>query len=379
MGNIGRLVCVSVPFVLTVLSLIALLIPALAGVSNKSLYSFRVDLSGFSISPDSVTSLVTRRDIFDTLGGLGDDISNSLDNLPDNLSDYIKEKLGDGVGTAVDGAVSANGGSGQNITLGDIGLYEVYEISVWGYCSETANGTDRSCTKPKMNWANDMNATFLHELSDAFVDTFGEGSEIPDEVFDALDVFKRVSRWTQIVFIVALAALGLQVVIGLFSVCTRIASCLCFLIAGISSAATIAAASLATATSSVVVGVIESTESLAGAKGKINTTFLALVWISVAFALAAGATWLVTICCCAPDKSSRRSKHADGEKGFHSSSYIPLKDPNEPYHNGGARNSYYNSSHPTPNPRSDLAYEPYSHRSTSAHGALDTSYSGGHH
>lgn len=229
-----------------------------------------------------------------------------------------------------------------------------------------------------MNWAEDhLDTSFIDEITKAF----GADFKMPEEISTALDVFKKVSYWTQIVFIIALVSLAAQVIVGLFSVCTRIASCLCFLIAGISTAAVIAAAALSTATASVVIGAIEGTSAFGGAKGSINTSYLGLVWVSVAFALGASISWLVTICCCAPDKSSRRSKnkHGDGEKGFPESSYQPLQDPNnDAYGHGGngngggfthgnTRNSYYNASQSSHgggvnNPRSDLAYEPYSHR-----------------
>lgn len=370
MGNIGRLICVSVPFILTALSLITLLIACLAGVSNKDLYQFKVDLSEFSVNPDSIASLIEGRDIVDDVGGAISEGAGDLGDIPDDL----KGQAGDIVDDVTGGA------SGKNITFETLGLHELYEVSVWGFCSAKADGTGRDCTKPKMNWAEDaLDTSFIEEITKAF----GSDFEMPEEVSTALDVFKKVSRWTQIVFIIALVSLAAQIIIGSFSVCTRIASCLCFLIAGISTTAVIAAAALSTVTSSVVVGAVEGTSTFGGAKGSINTSYLALVWVSVAFALGASISWLVTICCCAPDKSSRRSKkHADhGEKGFPESSYQPLQDPNDVYGHGGngggfahgnTRNSYYNTSQSSyggpqypvggNNPRSDLAYEPYSHR-----------------
>jgi hypothetical protein len=356
MGKVGRYFCVAVPFILTILSIIFLLVAALSGVTNKDLFMFEIDLSELSISTDSIQSLINSRalngrDILDDIGGAAGDI------------------LGDDQG----------GDSGSSITPSDLGLDDVYKVSVWGYCKQKSGDDDAECTKPKMNWANEaLDTSFIEDISEAL----GSDFEIPEEIKSALNTFKTVSRWTQIVFIIALAALGAQIIVGTFSACTRIASCICFLIAGLSTVATIAAAGLSTATAAVIVGALEGSSEMYGAKGEMNTGFLALVWIAVAFAIGAACFWLITICCCSPDRSSRRerrnAKHADNEKGFAATSYEPLQDPNDPYHHG-TNNSYnnyssqasnnapsfyeqpYHSQYPS-HGRSDMAYEPYSHR-----------------
>lgn len=349
MGKVGRFVCVAVPFILTVLSIIFLLVAALSGVTNKSLFMFEIDLSELSVDTNDINSLINSR----SLGGR---------DILDDVSDAFG---GGGDGDDTEAAADATG-SKDGVTPADLGLNEIYKVSVWGYCSEKSDGDDEKCTKPKMDWAKDeLDTAFIEDISKAL----GSDFKIPDEITTALDTFKTVSRWTQIVFIIALAALAAQIIVGVFSVCTRIASCLCFLIAGVSTVAAIAAAALSTATATVIVGAIEGS-NFHGAKGSINTSFLALVWVAVAFAIGAAVSWLVTICCCAPDKSSRRShknRGGDNEKGFTSSAYQPLQDPQADAYGHGANNDYYNSSYngaqPYPNNgRSDMAYEPYSHR-----------------
>lgn len=357
MGRAGRYVCVAVPFILTVLAIIFLLVATLSGVTNKQLFMFEIDLTELSISTDSIKSLIDSRSLD---GAHGIDARDILNDIGDTI-----------------GGDSA--GSGKGVTPSDIGLDDIYKISVWGYCSEGSNNKDAKCTKPKMGWADDaLDTSFIEDISKAL----GSDFEMPKEIESALDTFKTVSKWTQIVFIIALAALGAQIIVGLFSACTRIASCLCFLIAGLSTIATIAAAALSTATAAVIVGALEGSSEVYGAKGRMNKGFLALVWIAVAFAVSAAVFWLATICCCAPDHSSRRerrkAKHAEREKGYASSSYEPLQDPNDPYSHGGNNGHFgsHGSQHNAPsfyeqpyattqyphNGRSDMAYEPYSHR-----------------
>lgn len=360
MGKVGRFVCVSVPFILTVLSIIFLLVAALSGVTNKSLYMFEIDLSELSIDKNDINSLINSR----ALGAR------------DILDDVGEAFGGGGDGSDAADAVADATGASDGITPADLGLNELYKVSVWGYCSEKSDGDDEKCTKPKMDWAKDeLDTAFIEDISKAL----GSDFKIPDEIKTALDTFKTVSKWTQIVFIIALAALAAQIIVGVFSVCTRIASCLCFIIAGVSTVAAIAAAALSTATATVIVGAIEGSD-FHGAKGSVNTSFLALVWVAVACAIGAAMSWLVTICCCAPDKSSRRShknRGGDNEKGFTSSAYQPLQDPQSEAYGHGAnsghgQNDYYSSAYNSPsfngaqpypnNGRSDMAYEPYSHR-----------------
>jgi len=337
MANVGRFFCVALPFILTLISLILLLIAGLSGVTNKSLYMFQVDVSELQISPDSIKTLINGRDIV-------------ARDIVDDVTDFVTGNTGN------------SGGSGSNITAGDLGLPDHYNIGLWGFCTTDDNGADRKCTKPKYNWAaSTLNTTII----DKFNSYAGGAIEIPDKVSSAIDAFVTVSRWTQIVFIAALAALAVQIFVGLFATCTRIASCITFLVAGVSSVAVLAAASLSTATAVIIVGAIKGTATIYGADASFNGTYLGLVWASAAFALGAGFFWLFTICCCAPDHTSRRrtKRGADSEKAVPTGAYQPLQDPHD-----YSRNSYYNQqayatpAFPNNAQRSDMAYEPYSHR-----------------
>ncbi|PKS08212.1 hypothetical protein jhhlp_005154 [Lomentospora prolificans] len=334
MANVGRFFCVALPFILTLMSLILLLVAGLSGITNKSLYMFQADVSELSISTDAIKSLLNGRDL-------------EARNIVDEVTDFI--------------GGNDSSSSGTNITAGDLGLADHYNVGLWGFCTTDADGSNRKCTKAKYNWAaSTLNTTIL----DKFNDVAGDVIEIPDEVSHAINAFVTVSRWTQIVFIAAFAALAVQLLVGLFATCTRIASCITFLVAGISTVIVIAAASLSTATSVIIVGAIKSTAMIYGADAHFNGTYLGLVWASAAFAIGAGFFWLFTICCCAPDHTKRRSKRSgDSEKAMATGAYQPLQDPRD-YN----RNSYYNQqtyatpAYPNTAQRSDMAYEPYSHR-----------------
>ncbi|UNI23478.1 hypothetical protein JDV02_009296 [Purpureocillium takamizusanense] len=329
--GVGRFFCVALPLILTIGAIISLLVATLSGVvHNNNLFVFSVDVSDLSINPANF--------------------------------DNIANKLGS----------RANNAQTSNITAGNLGLDQVYEVSLWGYCSKDKDGK-RNCIKGRFDWAShELNTTWIEE----FGSTAGVKINLPTEVKDALKAFRTVTKWTEVTFIIALVALGIELFVGIFSNCSRVVSCLTWLVASITAVLVGAAAGLATAMATIVVGTVESTAKFYGVKGTVGTRFLAAVWIATAFAIGAAFFWLFTICCCKPEHRSRSakrgSKHDDGEKLLPTRGYAPLTSDHEmsggfynPNQQGQQFGHNYSSQpprYPGGNGRSDLAYEPYSHR-----------------
>lgn len=366
MANFGRFVCVLVPFALTLGSLIALLVAGLAGVADKSLYMFQVNTTNLQFSPLDAASII--KDFTNVNGKSVED--HVKDNIPDNLKDKIPDNVKDVIPDEIKDIIPRSpnfhnpellgkAASGTNVTGTDLGLADLYDVGIWGYCYTHRNGT-RDCTKPKFNWAESvLNATAGDIKS--LITLTGQNITLSKEVSDAITAFSTVARWTQIVFVIACIATGVALFFGIFANCSRIFSCVTFIIAAFATVSVCAAAALSTAMAVVVVGTVEATAKLYGVEGSFNVKFLAAVWIAAAFAIAAGFFWLFTICCCAPDRSggrsSRRSKNADGEKLLHGP-YQPLG--NEHGYQGGSYPQYSAPQSYGP-PKADVAYEPYSH------------------
>lgn len=324
--GVGRFFCVALPFALTVGSIIFLLVGALAGVTDKSLYIFRLDVSDLSIDSSSVDSIIS-----------------SLESR--GLHDRATED--------------------SNITASDLGLANVYDVSLWGYCY-TDQKNKRHCVKPKFNWASEA-------LNTSYIENFGSAAgvdiDLPDDIKSALKAFRYVTKWTEVAYIIAFVALAVEIVLGIFANCSRLVSCCTWIIAAVAAVLVIAAAALSTAMAAVVVGAVEASAKVYGVTGKINTTFLAVVWIAAAFAIGAKIFWIWTICCCAPERrsgSSRKNRNSDGEKLLSGSSYAPLGNDHEMtsgnYYNQNQSQSQYGAPRYPSGARSDLAYEPYSHR-----------------
>lgn len=388
----------ALPLILCIAAIIALLYAVLAGVSHRNLNMFSVDLSNLTIDASDASDLIQGLDV-SKLGNLGDNIENEIkEKLPEGTSlDDLKSKLPDGTtlddlkdmlpdGSSLDNididSLLNNNGKARRvvaarqegvITAASLGLGVKYEVNLWGYCRVDSNG-DRNCTSPEWDWAS---KTFNTTVLDTLADQTGLNITLPDELHDALNVFKPVTKWTQIGFCISLVALAIEFVIGIFANCTRVISCLVWLWAGVTTVLVIATAALATVTASVVVGAIESVGHKYNAKASVDTSFLATIWIGAGFSIAAGLFWIFTICCCKPESRQERKARQgfnEGEKflpGSQRGGYGRLGDDNE-MHGGLSRSPQpspgfspaYNYGGPQypQNARSDLAYEPYTTR-----------------
>lgn len=329
----------ALPFILCAASLIALLVAGLAGVADKSLYMFQVNTTDLSISPLSISSVLNSR------------------------SPEPNPQFHDVVGILTDATDSATGtkadtASGGNVTAADLGLYNIYDVGLWGYCYTTQNGT-RDCTKPAFNWAETALNKTTGDIK-TLITLAGKNVTLPSGITDAITAFGTVSRWTQITFVIAYVALAVELFFGIFANCSRAFSCITFIIAAVATVAVCSAAALATATSVVVVGAVEGTARFYGVGGSFNTRYLAAVWIAAAFAIGAGFFWLFTICCCKPDHKSRRGRSGgDGEK-LMQGPYQPIGDQNG-YQGSRFSQPYAGQPQSYGPPQRDVAYEPYSH------------------
>lgn len=340
--GVGRFFCVALPFALTVGSIIFLLVGALAGVADKSLYLFRIDVTDLSINPANTSSIIEN--------------ITSRDHRIDTRDNHVD--------TRDHHQVETRATQESNITASDLGLGKVYDIALWGYCW-TDQKDKRHCTKAKFDWAKSaLNTSYIEHFGSAA----GREIDLPDELKNALKAFRYGAKWTEVAYIVAFIALAAEIVLGIFANCSRVMSCCTWIISGLAAALVIAAASLSSAMGLVVVAAIKASAKWYGVKGKINTTFFSAVWIAAAFALAASMFWIWTICCCAPERrpsSNRKNRRSDGEKLLPSTGYAPLGNDHEMtsgnYYNQNQSQSQYGASR-SGGARSDLAYEPYSHR-----------------
>lgn len=284
MVSVRRVFCVAVPLVLLAASIICLLISGLTGVSSNDLYLFRVNLTELEVDPVSASSLISK------LGG-----SNDTASLVDSAST-------------------------TKITASDLGLANIYDISLWGYCYLPETG-DRICSKAMFDWASYyLNATSLEANGSASATEV----ELPAELTSSLKVFKKLTKWAEVVFIIAMGALGIEIFFGFFTACSTAISCCTWIFATFASVAVCCYAVMVTAISAIVVGAIEASAKWYGVKASMNTSFLAVTWVGAALSLAATLFWLFTICCCKPKNRPHDCNRKSTEKIMGPASYTPI-------------------------------------------------------
>lgn len=389
----GRFACVALPLALTIASIVCLLIAMLGGIVDKNMSLFEVRTQNLSISSSSLQNLadtITRRDIDLSAIGLGKintdnlsvaditakikaagatgidnveqlaqdikdgkttDVSDILNNASGDLKDKISSKIDDAIG-------------GTNLTAKNLNLADYYKVSLWGYCSWKDG--NRNCTKASFDWASSkLNDTaYTAVISDT-----GVTVNLPKDVKAALKTFGTVSKWTQVVYIVAIIAAATELIFGLFAICSRIGSCCTYIVAAIATTAIICASVLATVLASVTTGAIKATAKAYSVDATINTNYLVATWAAAAFSLGAGLFWLFTICCCAPsDKKKKSSGSSRGFAGFgkgkgHGDTEKLIPGGSGYSRVGDDHHTEYRGSVPMKNvhPQRAAAYEPYNH------------------
>ena len=380
----GRFACVALPLALTIASIVCVLVAMLAGVTDKNLGLFEIETKNLSLSESSLENLigsVTRRspvpiDI--------DDILKNIDTSKLNVDEIVQKIKDSGVAGANDIAAKVQSGGkdalnnlvsdakasgtqaidnlGATITAKDLGLADYYRVSMWGYCSWTDG--KRTCTQPQFDWASkELNQS----SSESFVSPSGRKISLPEEMRGSLKAFRYVSKWTQIVYIVALVSTAVELVFGIFAICSRIGSCCTSIVCAIATTALIAASILATVQASVVVGAVKTSAKAYNVQGSLSTKFLGFTWAAVAFSLGAGLFWMFTTCCCGSDSKSSKGKGGWGKRSSHNDSEKLIPGTTRGYQRvGDDHATAYQGQSGMPmhsvQPHRTGAYEPYSHR-----------------
>ncbi|KAI1431777.1 SUR7 protein [Xylaria sp. CBS 124048] len=361
MGRGGRFICVAMPFILTIASIIAFLVVGLTGITSHDLFVFRIDLSNLTINAG---------DLQDFLKDVGSHLAENATGQHLAVRSPIEwhefSVLDDAKANAGSVENTLNDLANINITASELGLGAIYDFTLWDFCVTPQDGK-KNCTKAQFDWAS-------HQLNTSWVEKLGSEAgfnvTIPKDINDGLNLYKTITKWTEVVFIIALIALVLELITGLFSLGSRGVSCLTWFISGLATTAVVATAVLLTVTGSIVIGVIEAAAHKFDIKTSLNTTFLAVLWLSAGLAIFGGFMWLLSACCCKPEsRSNKRSSLGDKEKLIPGGSYAPLGEhstyaplehnPSQGY-NGGY-NAYGFGGPQRGGARSDLAYEPYSH------------------
>lgn len=251
-----------------------------------------------------------------------------------------------------------------NTLQDDSTIADFYDIGLWGYCQ--GNVTDSkttvtSCTNPKAEYY--FNPSSVLGVSESELE-----EELGSGVKKIMKVYKAVSKWMFIAYLVAFIATCAQILVGIFAICSRWGSCVTTIVSIVSFLFTLAASLTSTILFSIAKGSLGTAMKAYGIEVSMGKNIYAATWLAVVFSLGGTLFWMFSTCCCSGrspygHKQRHNRDSITAEKAPYT--YEPIGAAHPPY--GSQAQAYgQNTSYP---PHNDIpmthqnpnSYEPYRH------------------
>jgi hypothetical protein len=265
MGKAGRVACIFTPYVLTIASLICIIMVGLGCTKSSSdtlnnLYFMRIDLQNItSEGSETVTEIENLLEQYGITDVSAQNVSNVLSKLQ------------------------------QDSTLADF-----YQIGLWGYCDGDINNKKTNvteCSKPKSEF-------YFNPFSVWGLDSSDIKDELPSEYNKVMNIYKTVSKWMFIAYLVAFIVTIVEIVVGFFAICSRWGSCVTTLFALLAFLFTAAASITSTVLFSIFKSSLGTTLKAYGISLSMGKNIYVATWLAVAFSLGALIFWTFSVCCC---------------------------------------------------------------------------------
>ncbi|KAH7127048.1 SUR7/PalI family-domain-containing protein [Dendryphion nanum] len=259
MGKAGRFACIFLPMALTIASLICLIL-VFSGQTNKNmslprdLYFFKTDTRDFTADPDTIA-----------------------DNLPKNIQlDNELLKALQGIAKTKD-------------------LKDFYKVGLWNYCEGDIDDAGKEhitfCSERKTNfWFNPLE---VWELKDTAAQKL-----FTDELKNGVEVYHKAAKWVFVAFVITAALTLAEFIIGIFAIFSRWGSLVTTIVSTAQTVFILGAAAAVTAIYASLVAVFHTVFQPYKIKASLGSQMLATLWLGVAFSVASGFFWLISICCC---------------------------------------------------------------------------------
>ncbi|KAF1841730.1 integral membrane protein-like protein [Cucurbitaria berberidis CBS 394.84] len=265
MGKVGRFACILTPMLLTLASLICIVLVVIGQTPwkgnnapstalGRDLYFFKADTSGFNADPQNV-----------------------IDHLPDSVkpdTDLVK---------ALQGAASSKE------------LKDFYQVGLWSYCEgdkdKDGKETITHCSSRKFSFWFDPFSVW--ELKDTSAQ-----KALGDDMQKVLNAYKKAAGFMNWAFVITLILSAVEFVIGFFAIFSRWGSLVTTIVSTAQTIFALAAATTATAIYAALVGVFKSVLKPYDIDASMGTKMLTVLWLGVAFSVASGFFWLISVCCC---------------------------------------------------------------------------------
>ncbi|KAJ5641694.1 hypothetical protein N7490_005694 [Penicillium lividum] len=267
MGKAGRVACIITPYLLTIATLICIIFVGLGCTKASSstlnnIYFMRIDLSNITNgtkTTSEIESILSDLDITDVTSS---DVKTLVDDIASNEADSL--------------------------------VKEFYDIGLMGYCDGTINNkkfNTTSCSDPKAEF-------YFDPLSVWDLDSTSIKDLLPSDYNKVMKVYKAVSKWMFIAYVVAFAVTIIEILVGIFAICSRWGSCVTTIFAIVGFLFTAAASITSTVLFSIFKSSLGTTLKAYGIKLTMGKNIFAATWLAVAFSLAALIFWVFSVCCC---------------------------------------------------------------------------------
>ncbi|MCJ1406813.1 hypothetical protein MMC19_000883 [Ptychographa xylographoides] len=264
MGKAGRFVCVFIPMVLTIASLIFQIMVGLGGTNANNSY-----LSNIYFLQANTTAAAH---------------NSSLINMPANNQTDPLDKT----------------------ASGKIIFENFYAIGLWGYCAGSGANTTSSVLAVGQSTARSVDFCTAKQLHFAFdpATVWGLNSTMANNLFDkdlqnTLTWYAQTaSKWISTLYIIAVVATAVEILIGIGGLFSRLGSLFTTLASVVTSIFLWSFAILATATYVGLGGAFNVALKQYGITFYIGTTMFIYMWLAVACSLVSGIFWAFSCCCC---------------------------------------------------------------------------------
>ncbi|KAJ5912913.1 hypothetical protein N7504_001796 [Penicillium tannophilum] len=291
MGKAGRVACIITPYLLTIATLICIILVGLGCTKASSstlnnLYFMRIDLSNLTNGSKTTSEIEDILNEFDITSVSSSDVKELVDELASNEEDSL--------------------------------IKEYYDIGLMGYCDgqiDSKKYNTTYCSSPKSEFY--FNPISVWGLSSSDVSDL-----LPDDYNKVMKIYKAVSKWMFIAYVIAFAVTILEILVGIFAICSRWGSCVTTLFAITGFIFTAAASITSTVVFSVFKSSLGTTLKAYGIELSMGKNIFAATWLAVAFSLAATIFWVFSVCCC-----SGRSPYNHKNKGMRGNGLTAEKAP----------------------------------------------------
>lgn len=176
----------------------------------------------------------------------------------------------------------------------DADIADFYDIGLWGYCEgDSANGKENitSCTEPKAEFY--FNPASVLGLTEDQLE-----KELGGDMKKIMNVYKAVSKWMFIAYLIAFIATAAQLLVGVIAIFSRWGSCVTTIVSIVSFLFTLGASLTSTIMFSIAKGSLGSALKIYEVDVSMGENIYVATWLAVAFSLAATIFWMFSTCCC---------------------------------------------------------------------------------